>query len=900
MPSYWLEENLWSQVPFLGGPVRRSALKELLGRSAEGDHKAIQALLRAMQSHPQEDIQHQAENFFHGNLTAECINTLWEIWVRERSAFILEILQAHGQPASRKIPAWGIPILSRLKLHRASDIKELLKWHQPDPVFIFIQACSDPDSEIQAAARTVLTSLTSQDHIQSFCQEWLKNRSPLLTEILVGGGYLPEEPPEARIMVALKLNRMDIVLHAASGEIQALIAALQDQDPEIAQRAAYVIRNLQNQDGINQFCQIWNETKSPLLTDILVSARYIPTEPANLQLLCALTVSRQDIVEQISPEMLPALIQYSQHNDPVIQTTAINALHQLKKVKTREAICQMALEHPDSPARKLAVEAGYVPRSPEKRALFLFLTDQWDKYDELDFDQRILRSVYETANQDTRLLITRSLQHSGRADYLSILTGVDFRSRAGKITPEEARLTIRMLKDRQEWEKLWVLSQELALIHSIEIIRILGAAGWQPGLPNDRDIFQQLVVISHKPITLNNAELVRSLPPALPRATLRVTGRINDVAFSPVQPVVALATNARKVILWNFQLGKIQTVIKDPFQHSIGKVAYSPSGTLIIGERTSSREFCQVMGWFDDRAFEMGYHQGSVTGILPIGDDLVLTGGRDQMLKLWNLRNHTQIHQAVLGTWPRSMAISPDQTRLAWASDSIHLLKLPDLNQVRQFRIRMQRKSYQSSTSVIHALAFSPTGSQVVCGHNNGQITTISISDRKGDQNHAFSHAFGSAVTGVRFVPGHNILISASKDGQIQFSRWGDQAKGKLAFSPFGQITSVQVSPTGDFMATGTSSSSLVLWDLRTLDIPRLFSLPLASALPAHLTAAREMRQYAGIPQWVQAPLDFLILMLQRKFQYDIQVDEIIQIQAGEFDIMIDGIEGVEADEEMV
>ncbi len=60
------------------------------------------------------------------------------------------------------------------------------------------------------------------------------------------------------------------------------------------------------------------------------------------------------------------------------------------------------------------------------------------------------------------------------------------------------------------------------------------------------------------------------------------------------------------------------------------------------------------------------------------------------------------------------------------------------------------------------------------------------------------------------------------------------------------------------------------------------------------------MRQYAGIPQWVQAPLDFLILMLQRKFQYDIQVDEIIQIQAGEFDIMIDGIEGVEADEEMV
>ncbi len=256
-------------------------------------------------------------------------------------------------------------------------------------------------------------------------------------------------------MVALKLNRMDIVLHATSGEIQALIAALQDQDPEIAQRAAYVIRNLQNQDGINQFCQIWNETKSPLLTDILVSARYIPTEPANLQLLCALTVSRQDIVEQISPEMLPALIQYSQHNDPVIQTTAINALHRLEESEnTGKPSARWHSNIRDSPARKTAVEAGYVPRSPEKRALFCSSLPSKDKYDELDFDQRILRSVYETANQDSPINHPQPPAfRSGRLFKYPDRRGF-FGPGRGKITPEEARLTIRMLKDRQEWEKL--------------------------------------------------------------------------------------------------------------------------------------------------------------------------------------------------------------------------------------------------------------------------------------------------------------------------------------------------------------------------------------------------------------------------------------------------------------
>jgi len=90
-------------------------------------------------------------------------------------------------------------------------------------------------------------------------------------------------------------------------------------------------------------------------------------------------------------------------------------------------------------------------------------------------------------------------------------------------------------------------------------------------------------------------------------------------------------------------------------------------------------------------------------------------------------------------------------------------------------------------------------------------------------------------------------------------------------------------------MAVGDSDASMSLWDLRVLDVPMLFARPLAQAVPVHLAAVGALADGANLHPQVQRALKFLGCLLRHRFRYDIEIDEVPVIQAGEFDIEIEG-----------
>ncbi len=89
-------------------------------------------------------------------------------------------------------------------------------------------------------------------------------------------------------------------------------------------------------------------------------------------------------------------------------------------------------------------------------------------------------------------------------------------------------------------------------------------------------------------------------------------------------------------------------------------------------------------------------------------------------------------------------------------------------------------------------------------------------------------------------------------------------------------------------MATGTSQSSMVLWDLRGLELPTLYSTPLAQASPEQHTLVAGLLRISGLPASLRPILELLHALLIRRFRYDIQLDDLPQIQPGEFDILLD------------
>jgi WD40 repeat protein len=129
-------------------------------------------------------------------------------------------------------------------------------------------------------------------------------------------------------------------------------------------------------------------------------------------------------------------------------------------------------------------------------------------------------------------------------------------------------------------------------------------------------------------------------------------------------------------------------------------------------------------------------------------------------------------------------------------------------------------------------------------------------------------------VRGVFFLPEHPAVVTAGAEGQVRFIRWPEMTGIGTLYSPGGALTSLHIARTGEFMATGANDASLRLWDLRTLDIPALFAQPLATASHHQIATILALSEYETLPQPVRNALQFMRLLLQYRFRFDIHIEE--------------------------
>jgi hypothetical protein len=129
-------------------------------------------------------------------------------------------------------------------------------------------------------------------------------------------------------------------------------------------------------------------------------------------------------------------------------------------------------------ACKLAVECHYTPRNPSDLALFLFLSEQWNKYESLDFEHTLLQTVYELGTEQLRKRIADKAKKAGRIEWVQVLTGGHKRQRLGQMTTAEWESTLALLTQGKHWEKMWQLAQKAPAIWSAELLNRICQARW--------------------------------------------------------------------------------------------------------------------------------------------------------------------------------------------------------------------------------------------------------------------------------------------------------------------------------------------------------------------------------------------------------------------------------------
>lgn len=872
----WMLEQ---RVPIIGSWMHRKITSALTESALAGNWLAAQSLAIVFIAHHEIDVRRQAGETLRKIKYATGIDAVWGVWAETRHPGLEKISIAYHRAANQ--PA-SVRLLSALKLNQMN----LITHGSAELIPALIRSWDDEDAQIAARAKEAAYSLQNQAAIDALCSAWLDNRYLFLDEVIEKAGYIAEKPPAVRVLSALKVNQLDVIRNGTSDMVPPLVAACKYNDPLIAERAQACLLQLQSQAAVDELCRMWSDSRSPALEEIILQARCKARSPLKVRLLVALLTGQVTTAQETGPRGVPILFDAALDPNPNIRQNAEKALANLSDPNTREALCMRVVDEEDARAREIALANGYVPHAPEKRALFTFLTGQWQAYDDLDFDQSMMRAIYEASPTKMRQRISASLQSAGRTEYLTILAGVDYRSRATEVNANEAELLIRILAENNEFQRMWTLVPELALRYSLMIMRILAEENWRPESEIDRPLFEELLQLLQRPMVFDQPGWEANLPAAIPRAHLKVKGRINEVAFSPVRPVLAIATNQRKVILWNFQDAVVERALGG-FQHSVGKVCFTRQGTLLAAERTSSLTDCAIYGWDGDDAFILGAHKGSVTAVEPIGETNLLTAGRDNRVILWDMINRGEVKSKTFEFWARSCAVSPDQQYAALLHHRFSLVRLPDLSIIPGYAFLPPRAAGFKIGVAQHA-AFSPDGKYVVAGQFNGQVGLYyhtSVTQRP--QNVVVAR-HRLPVRGIHFLPGHPVLITAGAEGQVRFTQWPEIVQRGSVSTAAGKLTSLKVSHQGAFMATGTDEASLELWDLRVMDIPDLFSRPLASSTHDQVTNTLALSGYHSLPEGVRNGLKFLRLLLQYRFRYDIHLEEAPVIRYGEYDIILD------------
>ena len=734
------------------------------------------------------------------------------------------------------------------------------------------------DERVHLIAQSTISKIDNQSAINAVCKVWYQTRQPWIGEQIKKKGWVASTPSDLRVFSALQAEKPDTISNGSDKIIPGLILACNDQNPKIAKQAKSCLTTLRKSKAIDALCKEWVSTRDPLLEESIIQAGYIAKNPIKNRVLTTLKVGKLDILSNEKDPVVGSLLQACEDRDPSIAERAYQVLISLNLPDSKEEVCRYVIDEGHPTAHKVVKETGYIPQDIHRRALFFFMIEEWDQYEAFDFDQRILRAAYLTATSSLRQRILRNIRTSGRADWLNAISG----SKITIVSQVVAIELVQMLAENRQWENLWEKVFELPYSASLFAMKILSSSSWRPRSDEDHRLFYELVSLSKNDLETSHENIVPHIPIAIHRAHVRIVNqRINDLSFSPNRPVIAVCTSGRRIALWDFHFGEKANIISG-FGHSLGEVAFCGEDQLVFSERTNSTADCATYLFRKNEVTRIFQQKGSVTALEPIGKDQVLIGGRDFTISMLNIEEGKVTSRTRrLNFWPRAFSPTTYDRKLALLHYGIEIISLDDnLQKIEEF------PPYQWKHGVIHCAVFSPKNDAIIAGTFKGDVYIIPLPFDLANYKILTQHP--QRIQGIEILKKHNSIITADASGIVQMMGWANRKMlGKIR-TVGNQLTSLNISPDGSYMALGDSDASLSLWDLRCLDIPDMLKNPLSDSSPNHLAALRSTIDNKSINQRIRNALVYLERILRHRFRFDVEISSVTEIKSGEYDIEIE------------
>jgi WD40 repeat protein len=794
--------------------------------------------------------------------------------------------------------------------------------------------------------RTGLARLTEPSARTDVARIWTQTRNPILTELLRGWNWLPERNGWVRVLVALLLDRTAEVIPWTEDEILDLLEvaarpAVVSRDPVLGARARQALEQIQHPEGLavlagaavldpasecsteerglalallqqvadpvggEAVAAVWLETRDAGLAALLREKRWTARWPPELRVQTALLVEEGLSLLDDAPEVVPLLLACATNQTP-LPGTARSVLRRLRHPNAREAVCAAFLDEANPVAREAALAGGWEPADPVRRALFLFLTEQWPLYESLDFDGRLLQTAYETASAPLRRRLAEAARRGGRVELVGLLAGQQA-ERLARLSAQERSSVEEVLLQASRWAEVWRLAQRVPLRWGRSLVLRLAQTGWAPEAEEERGHFLDLVRFARacpeepplgRPHQLapHQEDVVRLAfsPDGRWLASAGWDGRVRiyTVPTGGLHCTLPAFEAGAHALVWSHDTGRLLVAgASDPVQvWNLGypeqpyllprttrgslRLALAADSSWVAGVGVSGRVwFCSFP---PDSRFEFltpGQNTLPVVLSSPV-DNLLAIGDEQGMLSL-----HRPPQVEALARWSggelaiRSLAFDP-QGKCLYSGGRDGMVRCWGLDW------HNERRCWECHDSVEHlACAAGPT---LVAAE---RLRRICVWRGEEDTPHVFT--VGAHSTGLALSADGRLLAAGGDDGVVRL--WDLDECQLLAELPDHGSSFNPVALTADGMLLATGSSSGVV-RLAGLELMRWAARSPDRLSHTDLKQAQQLLRDEGLGEPERAWLHYLVASLWWRHRHDVLLDEEPAVPPfGTADIAIEG-----------
>jgi WD40 repeat protein len=628
-------------------------------------------------------------------------------------------------------------LLGATRRRRAA--RQLRADNSPDAIAILALALARREPSVAATARAAIDGLEDerQDAIDAVCGCWASTRSEVLGDVIRARGWVAAAPAQLRVLTALHV----------------------DQTPDAV-------------------CRRWAGTRLETLAAVIREQGWVASGPADVRVLTAALCDRLGEVLR-GPTCVQALIAAIEDSDPELAERSRAALTALTDVEAREELCRIAIDDGDPAAMAAAIGGGYAPADPERRAALLFLTAQWELFEELDFDFGLLRAAYDHAGPSLRTRIAARARSAGRREWVEVVVGGSRRRRMADMSDAEWETTIEVLDREDRRPEAWALAVVAPPLWAVRLLHTLTAAGWRPPGDERGSGFEELVAL---------AKRCGQAPPG-GRAFARKLGRVDAdrrVAFSSDGALLAGAGSHDGVRVWRMAHGSLHASLR-PREPSVRELAFSPDGAMLaVNGANGTLDVFRVADGLCEAALCRDADGSHCEAISPDGSLFVVVGGDElELCEIADPGRRRALERAPMGY--HSVVFSPGGDLLAaWRTD----------RQVLVWRTADDALEATIDCPLASRVRFSPDGELLATQGSQG------LSLWRIDDGSKLWRARGAAL--CEFGPAGGFLAATERTG-VRLWRTADAAPATLldrsedlpwsasfAFSPDGRTIATQ------------------------------------------------------------------------------------------------------------